>query len=434
MSQIYSPRYPYFLRVTSGRMKDWEPEDATDYRKASPCVVFLPDGMEVVSGVTRCGFVSIMESRTRKLHLPVDLTTNNYCRIAALPDGKLLARGSKDGTFRIWDSNTGACLLGPIAAHRKEINSIAFSPDSSRIVTGSDDRTVKVWDVVTGDLCLGPLIGHTNDVISVAFSPDGTLIASGSGDNTVRVWDASTGAFRSDPLLHATYVRVAFSADGQYLATCSETIRLWDVTRGFAEITATPLGRAVRPCSFSPDSSCLVAGSYDGSLQFWKISAGSCEQLGETVYGHYDNSVESVAFSLDGLSVAAVYRGGILKVWTVPTTSTQPPADDRLSEKSPNVALDRRERPALSDTSFIDKNTGWMYDSRRDDASVLFWVPRKNRGGFWWPGNTAVTVDDAVFVGPYPSIVTQIDFTRFAHGDDWAECRQRSELSDSLVV
>ncbi len=84
-------------------------------------------------------------------------------------------------------------------------------------------------------------------------------------------------------------------------------------------------------------------------------------------------------------------------------------------EISPNEAisgfLDQHGSPVLTNASYIDKD-GWMRDSRRENLRPLFWVPEENRGGFWWPRNTAVIA----------RTVTQIDFSHFVHGDHWAEC------------
>jgi len=83
-------------------------------------------------------------------------------------------------------------------------------------------------------------------------------------------------------------------------------------------------------------------------------------------------------------------------------------------EKSPNkaISLDQHRCPVLSNQSYIDED-GWMRNSRSDGSSVLFWVPRENRRGFWWPQNTAIICH---------AIITQIDFIHFAQGDNWVEC------------
>jgi hypothetical protein len=70
---------------------------------------------------------------------------------------------------------------------------VAFSHDSTQVVSGSDDGTVKIWDASSG-ACLKTLKGHRGSVSSVAFSHDGTQVVSGSDDWTVKIWDAGSGA------------------------------------------------------------------------------------------------------------------------------------------------------------------------------------------------------------------------------------------------
>ncbi len=77
--------------------------------------------------------------------------------------------------------------------HWAGVNSVAYSPDGGRILTGSLDKTAKVWDAQTGQ-CLLTLEGHWASVSSVAYSPDGGRILTGSSDKTAKVCDAQTGA------------------------------------------------------------------------------------------------------------------------------------------------------------------------------------------------------------------------------------------------
>jgi WD40 repeat protein len=68
---------------------------------------------------------------------------------------------------------------------------MAFLPNSRLLASASRDGTVRLWDTATGAL-QQTLQGHSDAVMSVAFSPDSELLASASGDK-VRLWGTATG-------------------------------------------------------------------------------------------------------------------------------------------------------------------------------------------------------------------------------------------------
>jgi len=61
-----------------------------------------------------------------------------------------------------------------------------------RAISASGDGTLRVWEVATG-ACLHTLTGHTSRVNHVAVTGDGRAI-SASRDGTLRVWEVATGA------------------------------------------------------------------------------------------------------------------------------------------------------------------------------------------------------------------------------------------------
>src|SRR5205807_3068472 len=114
--------------------------------------------------------------------------------------------------------------------------------------------TVKLWDTGSGQQLL-TFGGHTW-VESVAFSPDGQLLASAGQDGIVRLWDARTGQELLSLRGHSQPIfSISFSPDGQRLASGSwdTKVKLWD-TRSGQELLSLEHTYGVVCLAFSSDS------------------------------------------------------------------------------------------------------------------------------------------------------------------------------------
>lgn len=105
-------------------------------------------------------------------------------------EAKFLALASRSELY-LWDLNEAA-PRSPMHGHRERITALAFSPDRKTLVSASTDGVVKLWHVVTGQELM-TLTGH-GGVNCVAFSPEGQRLATGGvgsdGRGQVLLWDA----------------------------------------------------------------------------------------------------------------------------------------------------------------------------------------------------------------------------------------------------
>ncbi|KAJ7185080.1 WD40 repeat-like protein [Mycena pura] len=233
-------------------------------------VQFSPDGARIASGSRE---ICVRDAHTGELVIePFGGDSRNpdtpgfpweIRSVCFSSDGSKIASGSKDKTVRVWDSHTGALVVGPFRGHTNSVTSVCFSPDGARVVSGSWDKSSRVWDSRSSSL-VAAMDGHTGPIWSVHFSPDGTLIASGSADNTVRVWDSHTGVLVAGPFHGHTLgaFSVHFSPDGRRVAAGSGggTLRIFEIY----PTTTSPLGNFPQ---YDPDVGWILTAT--GEPMLW---------------------------------------------------------------------------------------------------------------------------------------------------------------------
>ncbi|SIO58316.1 WD40 repeat [Singulisphaera sp. GP187] len=248
--------------------------------------------------------------------------------VAFSPDGRFLAAADGDGAIKVWDSRTGQLIRTIGKAHSGYASSIAYHPDGLHLASvGADDR-VKIWDLTTG-LPMFDRPSRPHHVFGTAyaavFSPDGRQLAAGS-DGVVTTWD-----WRNDRPLHSfpghekRPISVAFSRDGQRLATGAwrGRVRLWDAGAGgeplsiFAEsreihhpVTALSFG----PNAGRPDGARLATSSYARRVDVWDTTTG---RLLRTL--RHRRLVLGTVFSPDGLRLASAGEDKTVRVWDATT-------------------------------------------------------------------------------------------------------------------
>jgi WD40 repeat protein len=235
--------------------------------------------------------------------------TGSVSQVAFSPDGTQLVSASTDATIKFWDAR------GDPEARTFESRIAAFSPDGKLLASTSWNITsFQLWDTTTGQL-VGTLDGHKGWIQDLAFSPDGQLIASSSVDHTIKLWDVATGHKRHTFAGDAP--RVAFSPNGQWLASASGTVKLWDVATGQplgSLITGDAMG--IYGVVFSPDSTRLASAGYDATVRLWDLTTRHPVQTFES---QGDSWQFRPAFSPDGTQLATIAPDRTIRLWDVRT-------------------------------------------------------------------------------------------------------------------
>jgi WD40 repeat protein len=154
--------------------------------------------------------------------------------------GAFVVSGSYDGKLIWWNAETRE-KVRTVDAHGRWIRKVAATPDGRVVASVADDMLCKLWNAETGEL-LHTLADHKpvtpNDYPSMLFvctiSADGTLVATADKVGHVVIWEIASGKKLG-----------SVEASGLYT---------WDPTQRRHSIGG------VRSLAFSPDQRLIAAG------------------------------------------------------------------------------------------------------------------------------------------------------------------------------
>ena len=198
--------------------------------------------------------------------------------------------------MRIWETKTGKQLY-ELAAATGTRGNVALSADGHTVATRSrQDDAIHLWDVATGAE-RHSFGGHRNGPLSVAFAADGKSVLTTRSEHgfsqpsrpgadwSLRRWDWQTGKELS---IHRTKQAselqyAVFSPNARFLATAN--------TAGVLDLVDTKSGKVERS---------------------WKLPTKvTTIRTGKDVKKYEHLSITGLAFSADGVLLAAPSRGAI---------------------------------------------------------------------------------------------------------------------------
>lgn len=281
--------------------------------KETPTALALsPDGKLLAAGQDISSRTLLFDVTTRAALEPLAGQEDNTVSLAFSPDGRTLAVGTEDGKVALWDMANRKRGLQVGVGRLMHPGGIAFSREGSTFAVGSEDGDLYRFDAATGK-SLGQAPAHLGGVTAVAVLPEGGWVTGGV-DRTLKVWDP---ALQQRMLLqgHSSSVAaVRFTRDGKTLMTAAWdcTVQLWDTASGRPrKVMEQPA--AIPTADLSADGSMVAAGGFDGHLRLFSAEGRMLHDLARPgasgPMGSY--SLQSVAFSPDGATVAAAGVGGV---------------------------------------------------------------------------------------------------------------------------
>ncbi|KAM0338618.1 hypothetical protein ACHAPU_011274 [Fusarium lateritium] len=238
-------------------------------------------------------------------------------------DSQWLAVGGVEGHGQIKIWHPGSIESGSnIETIRKRIHAMTFSADGQRFVCGSENGIVEIQDMARRGKSLLTLEAHDSRVLAVIFSPSGNMLATQCA-RLVKIWNIETTGeclhtFEAGQIdlrftTYMYYWTMAFSSDeSQFAFTKGEhNIEIHDLTD---QSTYQLEMENVLSLAFSPDGLSLAAGDNGGNVKIWDLRTKDAQEL--TLKS--DGWSLAIAFSTDGKLLANATSGGSVYIWQMP--------------------------------------------------------------------------------------------------------------------
>jgi len=272
---------------------------------------FSPDG-KTIAGVIEQSGIKVWDPRTGEVKKELSEREDAGSLATFSRDGKTLAETGGKDSIKLWDVADGASSKVETPNDRT-ISAIGLSLNGSMLAIGTG-ADVSLRDSTRGNT-VRTLTGHHSTVNRIAFSDNGQFIATAGEDGAVEIWDLGNGQLRQTLSGIGRVNALRFAPDGQWLATANAdfSISLWDIKGGEERLHLKKHNAPINGLAFSPDGQLLASGGDDKTVIIWETSSGKSKR---TLKGH-DLMVTSVSFSPDGQFIASGCGNASVVLWNV---------------------------------------------------------------------------------------------------------------------
>jgi WD40 repeat protein/DNA-binding SARP family transcriptional activator/class 3 adenylate cyclase len=316
-----------------------------DTRRGTGGVAFSPDGTRVMIGdfwVTSTTIWDLSPAGSAEVaNLPT--LAFFYPDAAFAADGRHLLATGPGASITVWDARSftqvkaiggstppavdGFDVLLP--SSEADVTGLTMNRDGRLVAGVGEGGHVRVWDTRSGEEAFA--VGPPSWPDGVAWSADGELLATaeaGDRDGRVTIRDTSgreVTVLEEEP--GAGIGSVAFSADGEWLITTrlarrtsiTPQVVIWDWRNGEIERTIDTDATAAVPSTIGLIATLRAERTADGqAVDIWDLEAG---RRVSTLVGH-SGDVNDLVFSADGSRLATASSDGTARIWD-PRTGEQ---------------------------------------------------------------------------------------------------------------
>lgn len=343
----------YYLKESEGSMNLFLRKRFVRYNEEIADMKFLGDDERFVAAATSVEQVRVYDlesiscsyvlSGHTDIVLCLDTCVSSFGRT-------LIVTGSKDNNVRLWDCENKTCI-GVGKGHMGAVGAVAFSKKQGNFfVSGSSDRTLKLWnmDGVSGNnkeiITLEAktvVAAHDKDINSLAVAPSDSLACSGSQDHTARIWRLPDLVLVVTLKGHKRGIwSVEFSPVDQCVITASgdKRIKIWAISDGSCLKTFEGHLSSVLRASFLSSGTQFVSCGADGLVKLWTVETYECI----ATYDQHEDKIWALAIGKKTEMLATGGGDAVINLWHDSTASDKEEAFCKDEEGIPRDAKEKK--------------------------------------------------------------------------------------------